>query len=457
MTGANAAQTGRRAPLLLVGLPLVGLLLMGLFAALACALAEGEQQTEGLPEGIAWREPTVVAAGGGLRGPWRMNESEYDYLDDATVAIDGAGTVAVAWVDQRLQDVLLQIYDRDGNPRFDAPVNVSRSSEIFSWLPRVAFIGEGSAEIAVLWQEIVFSGGSHGGDIFFARSADGGQTFSQPLNLSNTLGGAGKGRLTVDRWENGSMALAVGSRGQLYAAWTEYEGRLLISRSTDAGQTFSAPLLVAGTSQLPTRAPALAIGPEGRVHLAWTVGEDPRADIRVAISDDEAASFGPPRTVGQSAGHADAPGMLVDAQGTVHLVFAHSPEGPFGRSELRYTRASGDELRFEEPRLLAEGAGYPALALDGEQALYVLWERLPAGGGRARGLGLARSTDGGESFGASGVVPGSVDPELRTNGNLQGSLTRKLAVNDGGELAVVNNSYRANQASRIWLFRGHRQ
>jgi hypothetical protein len=34
--------------------------------------------------------------------------------------------------------------------------------------------------VYVLWQEIVFSGGSHGGEIFFARSRDGGQTWSAP-------------------------------------------------------------------------------------------------------------------------------------------------------------------------------------------------------------------------------------------------------------------------------------
>lgn len=43
----------------------------------------------------------------------------------------------------------------------------------------------GGEEIAVLWQEFVFSGGSHGGEAFFSRSTDGGRTFSGPNRFLN--------------------------------------------------------------------------------------------------------------------------------------------------------------------------------------------------------------------------------------------------------------------------------
>jgi hypothetical protein len=35
---------------------------------------------------VTWGERFEVASGGGYRGPWHMNESEYDYVDDPTVA-----------------------------------------------------------------------------------------------------------------------------------------------------------------------------------------------------------------------------------------------------------------------------------------------------------------------------------------------------------------------------------
>jgi hypothetical protein len=103
-----------------------------------------------------------------------------------------------------------------------------------------------ASHVYVLWQEIVFSGGTHGGEIFFARSTNGGKTFSDAINLSNTIAGDGKGRITSRYWHNGSLDLAMGPQGDLYAAWTEYEGNLWFSRSTDQGDSFSDPLRIAG-------------------------------------------------------------------------------------------------------------------------------------------------------------------------------------------------------------------
>jgi hypothetical protein len=52
-----------------------------------------------LPE-VIWGEKIEVASAGGYRGPWRMNESDYAYVDDPTVAINAQGVVAVVWADQ---------------------------------------------------------------------------------------------------------------------------------------------------------------------------------------------------------------------------------------------------------------------------------------------------------------------------------------------------------------------
>ena len=85
---------------------------------------------------------------------------------------------ALAWVDQGRKDVFFQRVDEG------PAVNVSRSPETFSWLPRVALAPGNPRNIVILWQEIIFSGGSHGGEMLFARSEDAGASFSAPLNLS---------------------------------------------------------------------------------------------------------------------------------------------------------------------------------------------------------------------------------------------------------------------------------
>lgn len=86
---------------------------------------------------VSWLPVVDIAAGGGANGPWRQNDSRYDYVDDGTAAFTHGGGLAVAWVDQRRKDVLLQVFTPDGRAG-GAPVDVSRSPASFSWMPRIA-------------------------------------------------------------------------------------------------------------------------------------------------------------------------------------------------------------------------------------------------------------------------------------------------------------------------------
>jgi len=428
----------------------------------ALALAAGPALAEDEGPGLDWRAPVSVDTGGGHRGSWRMNDSDYRFVDDPTVALLPGGEAALAWVDHTRQDVLFQRFGPDGAPRFDAPVDVSASPEIFSWLPRLAVApASGGETVYALWQEIVFSGGSHGGEIFFARSTDGGASFGEPINLSRTEAGAGKGRLTRRYWHNGSLDLAVAPDGTVYAAWTEYEGPLRLARSTDSGRSFSEPLRVAGgPDALPARGPTLAAGADGVVHLAWTVGEDAAADIRYAASDDGGRTFADPRRIGASEAHADAPKLALDAEGALHLAYADSPDGPLERYIVRYTRRAPDAEGFAPVRTISsplpegyEGASFPHLAAAGGGRLYVAFELFRASAReRPAALAVTCSADGGQSFAAPAVVAGTAEPGV--NGSQQGLLMRKLAAGPGGTVAVVNSKFREGDSSRVRLYRG---
>ena len=411
---------------------------------------------------VTWGERIEVARGNAFRGPWRMNESVWDFVDDPTVAITDEGNVGVAWADHSRKDILFQVCGPDGRARFAEPVNISRSPRIFSWLPRVIMTSGHPEEVYVLWQEIVFSGGTHGGEIFFSRSADGGKTFSEPLNLSNTPAGAGKGRLLKQTWFNGSLDLARSADGNLYAAWTEYEGPLRFSRSTDGGRTFSPPALIAGgPGESPGRGPSLAVGPNGKVHLAWTVGEDDAADLHYAASMDEGRTFGSPRTIFESEGYSDAPKIAVDPKGTIHLVYAEGPLGPLQRYHVRYARSKEGDGTFHEPVEISKAhsrifksVGFPYPDLDARGNLYVLWELFQEEEYFPIGLGLTYSGNGGKTFESPVIVPGGPGPEHGFSGSQQGLFMKKLAVNKGGEMAIVNSIFNPDESSRILLIRG---
>ena len=105
-------------------------------AALLSACLESGQAGDG---DAFWAgiKPVEVAQGRAHRGPWRMNESDFDYVDDPTVAITDDGHIGVAWADQARQNVFFQMYTPAGQARFPQPVNVSSNPGTFSWLPRL--------------------------------------------------------------------------------------------------------------------------------------------------------------------------------------------------------------------------------------------------------------------------------------------------------------------------------
>jgi hypothetical protein len=195
----------------------------------------------------------------------------------------------------------------------------------------------------------------------------------------------------------------------------------------------------------PARGPSLAVH-GNTVYLAWTVGDDASADIRVARSDNGGRSFAAPVIVDRSKAYSDAPRLAVDGRGTLHIVYADG-------KRIQYSRSPDQGRSFERPRdISGRDAGFPALEIDAKGNLYVLWERFAEHPHLARGLALAVSTDAGRTFTAPVLVPESADAGW--NGSSQGLLMRKLAVGPDGEIAIVNSSFREKERSRVWLVRG---
>jgi hypothetical protein len=429
----------------------------GLLACVVLAAA-GAAATE-----VRWHPPVDIARGAGERGFWQQNDSRYDFVDDPTVAWSPQGDLAIAWVDQRKKAVQLQRYSADGKALVPTAVNLSGEPKIFSWMPRAAWDPDaGSKRLHVLWQEIIFSGGSHGGEILTASSVDGGVSFAPSKNLSRSKEGDGKGRINHEVWDNGSFDIVAAPGGVVLAAWTEFNGRLWCTRSGNGGRDFDKPVLVAGDPPAsPARGPALAVGKNGAVALAWAVGEEPAGDIHIAVSGDGGKSFGAPRPVAVTPGYSDAPKLAFDGRGVLHLVHAESPGGPFKPASIRHLRSTDGGRSFGPAREISvplppgsTGAAFPEVGIDGRGRVVVIWE-LMRDSARARpyGLGIATSEDG-ENFAAPRVIPDSVDPQGGFNGSTQGLLMKKLSVRGDGEIAVVNSAVKIGSHSRVWLLRG---
>ena len=94
-----------------------------------------------------------------------------------------------------------------------------------------------AGNVYVAWAR--YSGQAANNNIFFTRSTDGGRTFSKPV------------RITGGQAEEQFADIAIGPDGAVYVTYREIahqkstENRIRIVRSTDGGQSFSAPRTVA--------------------------------------------------------------------------------------------------------------------------------------------------------------------------------------------------------------------
>jgi hypothetical protein len=397
---------------------------------------------------VTWDGPFEIATGPGTKGPWHQNESNFDYVDDGTIAASG-DTILIAWTDQKKKDIFFQRRSEDTLNPLSRPINISRSEDTFSWLPRFAVSKDDPEHVYLVWQEIIFSGGSHGGDILFASSHDGGKTFSTTVNLSHSSGGDGKGRISKNIWDNGSFDIVTGADGKVIVAWTEYHGSLWVSSSENHGKTFSPPQkLKNGSDTFSARGPALAIYKDN-VYLAWSNGSDANADIMIMTSEDGGKNFGNAYVTSKTKAFSDAPKLAVDINGTIHLAYTES------NSTIFYTRSTDKGKTFRDPINISDtDSRYPYLAVDTNNNVYVAWEKYPVLSDEPKGMGMSVSEGKEINFSEPFPIRYSASPDGGYNGSLQGQLMEKIAVNESGKVFIINSSFTLNRQSRIWIISG---
>jgi hypothetical protein len=187
---------------------------------------------------------------------------------------------------------------------FSAPVNVSNSSGV-SIQPSIGAAGDGI--VCVAWMEK----GDAAYEIFAALSKDGGATFTKPANVSNNETESGVSFLNAfdgSSWD-GNVSATCDAKGNVYVAWAD-DQKMLFSSSTDGGATFSKPAEVnSGGTEI--RYPDLTT--DGTVlYLAWANAAAQNSDVNLSTSADAGATWSAPVNVTSNGGFSDAPSVAVD-------------------------------------------------------------------------------------------------------------------------------------------------
>lgn len=348
-----------------------------------------------------------------------------------TAAFDGAGQLWLASVKEG------RIYLRpsaDKGKHFGDAVAVNTEPEFIAAdgenRPKIAFGPEG--QIYVSWTQSLPSPFS--GHVRFARSRDGGRTFSVPLTVNDNLDPIGH------RFES----MIVNRRGEIFLAWLDKREAATASQnggkftglsvyyslSADDGVSFRhnhkaadhsceccrvalaldsddtpvifwrhvfgkntrdhALLRLDGKSKIvrashdgwevdacPHHGPALSIGADGVYHLAWFTGAAGHAGLYYSRTTDRGGHFSPPMKFGNSEAQAAHPQVLA-RHDRVWLAWKEFD----GRlSTVRAMVSKDGGASWSEPLTVAsttDASDYPLLIADGTRA-YISWHAIKEG------------------------------------------------------------------------------
>lgn len=258
-------------------------------------------------------------------------------------------------------------------------------------------------------QGVLWVAWSWKGHIFVNHSKDKGNTFSNPVRVSRQ-------KEKID--QNGeNRPKVMGNNGVLFVTYIikgkiKFTGKLMFSRSTDGGKTFSPPHTIS-TAKGPTseRFETLGITPDGTLFLTWLDKRELLAArqakkpyigsaIYFATSTDGGVSFSKDQRIAEHTCECCRVGLAFDNKGNPLVLWRHI----FGEDvrDHALSHFTGLETPGEVRRLSKDGWNLkacphhgPSIAYDNKQRLHAIWY---TGAPGADGVYYANSDDNGKTF-----------------------------------------------------------
>jgi len=210
--------------------------------------------------------------------------------------------------------------------------------------------------------------------VFFARSNDGGTSFSTPSALRED-----------QACPCCRTGVAATGDGKLFVSWRNvFAGDVrdvVVSRSDDAGATWQEPVRPREDGWVypgcPHAGPAMALGPDGAVHIAWWTGKEQDAGVWYAKSTDGGRTFVPhPISVGKRSQPSHVQ-LAVTPAGEVYLAW---DDGHGIRPVVMLKRSLDGGATWLAAQALSDTAtasSFPVLALLGD-SVAVAWSQQSA-------------------------------------------------------------------------------
>jgi hypothetical protein len=232
-------------------------------------------------------------------------------------------------------------------------------------------------------------------DVFFSRSTNGGDTFSAPLNLSNDPADSLSPQLAVD-----------GTGKNINVVWEsdDITFGILFSHSTDGGATFSPPVPLA-TNTGGSFGAQLAMAADGSINVVWEDDSNSGSTISYIRLSINGVPFSAPKNLSANLGNSTESQIAVDAGGNIDVIFADSTPGASnpGNFNIFFSRSTDQGLTFSSPKNLSSSLTnslHAHLAVDATGGIYAVWEENVAIDAGNKDIFFTRSSDSGATFSA---------------------------------------------------------
>ena len=329
----------------------------------------------------------------------------YDYQ----VNIPTNDTMYVVWQDET-QGVngTSEIYFKkstDSGASFGDTINLSNNTGD-STDPYLA--SSNDMNIYVVWRDN--SAGTE--QIYFKRSTDGGASFetglSEQLTLSNNTAKS-QDAIEPQVASDKSNVYAVWSQGDFDSNLTD----IFFKKSTDGGASFGDTINLSNSFNTHSTLPSLTLLNEN-VYTAWTEGPFNDGEVYYRRSTDGGASFGETVNLSNDTGNSGRPELRVSAPNLFMVWQNQAVKGDdiFFKRSTNGGVSFGDTINISNNK---GNSMEPEFSVANASNVFIVWQN-QASNSKPNGILLKNSTDGGASFGDAinlrSTIGNSTEPDI---------------------------------------------
>ncbi|MDI6841067.1 MAG: sialidase family protein, partial [bacterium] len=257
----------------------------------------------------------------------------------------------------------------------------------------IAVLGD---TIYIVWSDCRDYPSERWGDIYFAKSVDGGETFLPNVKVNH-----------YSKYSQLSPSIRVDSFGIIYVAWSRYMGapcqfNVYFAKSTDGGLNFSTELCVTDTCCHDGSPVGIAVS-GGNVYLVWADMRNSShyPDIYFDRSVDGGETFGNDIKINDSFDGIGSWAPSIDAHGNnVFVAWNASFDCIYFDKSTDAGVTFGTDVQVNDSDYLLRT--FLGLAVDNNDVIHIVWTDLRNTPDlQSADIYYAKSTDGGSSFGTN--------------------------------------------------------